>query len=71
MEHYLLFIESKYTPFQFTAEFAGNWVQVLSVTSAGELIFAQRDAEISKRGRKVALEYAQKVYCCQIAFLLI
>ena len=45
-------------------EFAGDLVQVWSMTSAGKVIFAlQRDAERAKRGGKVCLEFAQCVRC--------
>lgn len=44
----------------FTVRFAGDWVPFWSVTSAGEGIFAQRNAERVKGGGKlVCLEYAR------------
>ena len=42
-----------------TAEFTGDWVQVWSVMSTGEVFFVQRDAERAKKGRKVVVECAQ------------
>ena len=42
-----------------TTEFTGDWVQVSSVMSTGEVIFVKRDAERAKKGRKVLVESAQ------------
>ena len=42
-----------------TAEFTGDWVQVSSVMSTGEVIFVQRDSDRVEKGRKVLVECAQ------------
>ena len=42
-----------------TAEFTGDWLQVSSVMSTGEVIFVQRDSDRAEKGRKVLVECAQ------------